>query len=91
MGIASGTNSAIREIGGVFGIAILATVFAHPGVYTSANTFIDHFKEAVWLGAAFSAIGVIAAAALPERTAAGPGTALAAHDTEVTVTAVAAA
>ena len=91
MGIASGTNSAIREIGGVFGIAILATVFSHPGVYTSPATFIDHFKEAVWLGAAFSAIGVIAAAALPRRTAAGAGPALAAHDTEVTVTAVAAA
>jgi EmrB/QacA subfamily drug resistance transporter len=91
MGIASGTNSAIREIGGVFGIGILATVFAHPGVYTSSATFIDHFKEAVWLGAAFSAIGVIAAGALPGRTSAALGSTLPAHDTEVTVTAVAAA
>jgi MFS family permease len=90
MGIASGTNSAIREIGGVFGIAILATVFAHPGVYTSPNTFIDHFKDAVWLGAAFSAIGVIAAAALPGRTSAGPGSSLLAQDTDITDVAVAA-
>jgi EmrB/QacA subfamily drug resistance transporter len=67
MGIASGTNSALREIGGVFGIAILASVFAHSGVYTSPSTFIDHFKDAVWLGAAFSAVGIIAAAALPAR------------------------
>jgi EmrB/QacA subfamily drug resistance transporter len=67
MGIASGTNSALREIGGVLGIAILATIFAHPGNYTSAHTFIEHFKNAVWLGAAFSAIGMIAAAALPGR------------------------
>jgi EmrB/QacA subfamily drug resistance transporter len=67
MGIASGTNSSIREIGGVFGIAILAAVFANPGVYTSADTFIDHFKTAVWLGAAFSAIGIIAAVAQPRR------------------------
>ncbi|MDT4925639.1 MAG: hypothetical protein QOG01_3352 [Pseudonocardiales bacterium] len=67
MGIASGTNSALREIGGVFGIAILAAVFVHPGVYTSPSTFIGHFKHAVWLGAAFSAIGIVAAAALPRR------------------------
>jgi EmrB/QacA subfamily drug resistance transporter len=67
MGIASGTNSALREIGGVFGIAILASVFAHPGVYTSPSNFIDHFTNAVWLGATFSAVGILAAAALPAR------------------------
>jgi EmrB/QacA subfamily drug resistance transporter len=67
MGIASGTNSALREIGGVFGIAILASVFAHSGVYASPSAFIDHFKNAVWLGAAFSAVGILAAAALPAR------------------------
>jgi MFS family permease len=68
MGIASGTNSSIREVGGVFGIAILAAVFANSGVYTSSAIFIDHFKHAVWVGAAFSAIGIIAAVALPRRT-----------------------
>ncbi len=67
MGIASGTNSSLREIGGVFGVAILASVFAHPGDYGSTQVFIDHFKDAVWVGAAFSAIGIIAAAALPGR------------------------
>jgi MFS family permease len=67
MGIASGTNSALREIGGVFGIAILASVFAHSGVYGSPTIFIDHFKDAVWLGAAFSAVGILAAVALPPR------------------------
>jgi hypothetical protein len=45
MGIASGTNSALREIGGVFGIAILASVFADPGNYTSAHTFVNKFQE----------------------------------------------
>jgi EmrB/QacA subfamily drug resistance transporter len=68
MGIASGTNSALREIGGVFGVAILATVFANSGDYTSAQTFVHHFKHAAWLGAGFSAIGILAAAALPGRT-----------------------
>ena len=35
-GVASGTNSALRELGGVFGVAILAAVFTHHGVYASA-------------------------------------------------------
>jgi MFS family permease len=67
MGIASGTNSSLRELGGVFGIAILATVFSHPGDYSSSRTFIDHFSNAVALGAGFSALGIVAAAALPGR------------------------
>jgi EmrB/QacA subfamily drug resistance transporter len=87
MGIASGTNSALRELGGVFGIAILATVFAHTGVYTSPSIFIDHFKNAVWLGAAFSAVGIIAAAFLPGRRHAEPGLPLLAHDADLAVAA----
>lgn len=67
MGIASGTNSAVREIGGVFGVAVLATLFAGHGDYTSVPTFVHHFKHAVWLGATFSAVGIFAAAALPAR------------------------
>jgi EmrB/QacA subfamily drug resistance transporter len=68
MGIASGTNSSLREIGGVFGVAILASVFGSSDVYRSARTFVDHFSDALWVGAAFSAIGVLAAAALPKRS-----------------------
>jgi EmrB/QacA subfamily drug resistance transporter len=65
VGIASGTNSSLREIGGVFGIAVLAAVFAGPGVYASAQSFVDHFTNAVWLGAAFSAVGILGVLALP--------------------------
>ena len=57
MGIASGTNSSLREIGGVFGVAILASVFGSSDVYGSARTFVDHFTDALWVGAAFSAVG----------------------------------
>jgi EmrB/QacA subfamily drug resistance transporter len=67
VGIASGTNSAVREIGGVFGVAILASVFANAGDFTSSQTFIDHFTTALWCGAALSAIGIFAAAAVPGR------------------------
>jgi EmrB/QacA subfamily drug resistance transporter len=69
MGIASGTNSSVREIGGVFGIAVLASVFASAGVYTSRQTFVDHFSTALWVGAALSAAGILAAAALPKHIA----------------------
>src|SRR5205814_8456781 len=32
-GQASGANNAIRELGGVFGVAVLASIFAHYGGY----------------------------------------------------------
>src|SRR6478752_1539526 len=40
-GQASGANSAIRELGGVFGVAVLASVFTHYGSYASPATFSD--------------------------------------------------
>jgi MFS family permease len=60
-GVASGTNSTIRELGGVFGVAVLATVFARHGVYTSHRTFVDGFTQAIWIAVGFSALGVGAA------------------------------
>jgi EmrB/QacA subfamily drug resistance transporter len=72
IGVASGTNSALRELGGVFGVAVLASVFARGGVYSSPTTFVDGFSAALWVGAAFSAIGAVmavSAARRPERTA----------------------
>ena len=36
-GKASGANNAIRELGGVFGVAVLASVFAHAGGYRTAD------------------------------------------------------
>jgi MFS family permease len=61
VGVASGTNSALREIGGVFGVAVLASVFARPGVYTSPAIFVEGFKAALWVAAGFSAAGAVAA------------------------------
>jgi EmrB/QacA subfamily drug resistance transporter len=61
VGIAAGTNSALRELGGVFGVAVLASVFTRQGVYTSPQTFVDGFVPALWVGAAFSAVGVVMA------------------------------
>ena len=61
IGIASGTNSALRELGGAFGVAILASVFTRPGAYTSASVFAAGFSSALWAGAALSALGILAA------------------------------
>src|SRR5206468_9897948 len=57
-GIAAGTNSALRELGGVFGVAVLASVFSRPGVYHSPDTFVAGFRSALWVAVAFSAAGI---------------------------------
>jgi len=67
-GQASGANSAIRELGGVFGVAVLASVFAHYGGYRSGHTFVAGLTPAVWIGAAVVAVGALAAFAIPLRT-----------------------
>ena len=36
-GKASGANNAIREVGGVFGVAVLASLFAHYGGYETPD------------------------------------------------------
>src|SRR5262252_5279601 len=61
-GIASGANNAIRELGGVFGIAVLGAVFSARGGYTSGTAFVSGLTPAVWVGGA--AVAAAAAAAL---------------------------
>jgi MFS family permease len=46
-GQASGANNAIRELGGVVGIALLAAVFNGAGSYTTPETFVDGLTPAV--------------------------------------------
>jgi MFS family permease len=60
-GVASGANSTIRELGGVFGVAVLASVFSRPGVYASHTAFVHGFTHAIWVAVGFSALGVLAA------------------------------
>ena len=61
-GKASGATNAIRELGGVFGVAVLASVFAHAGGYRTANTFTLGTSTAVWIGGGLVALGAVAAA-----------------------------
>jgi EmrB/QacA subfamily drug resistance transporter len=67
-GKASGANNAIRELGGVFGVAVLASIFAHVGGYGSDQAFSDGMNTAVLAGAAVVALGAAAAFAIPART-----------------------
>jgi EmrB/QacA subfamily drug resistance transporter len=60
-GQASGANNAIRELGGVFGVAVLASVFSHYGGYQGGGAFVDGMTPAVWIGAAVVAVGALAA------------------------------
>ena len=66
-GQASGANNAIRELGGVFGVAVLASVFSHYGGYQSGASFVDGLTPAVWIGAALVGVGALAALAIPSR------------------------
>jgi EmrB/QacA subfamily drug resistance transporter len=63
-GQASGANNAIRELGGVFGVAVLAAVFTASGSYRSGQQFVDGMNPAVMIGAALVAVGAIAAFAI---------------------------
>ncbi|MGO9977236.1 MAG: DHA2 family efflux MFS transporter permease subunit [Solirubrobacteraceae bacterium] len=67
-GQASGATNAIRELGGVLGIAVLATVFTSHGSYLSPQAFVDGLVPAMWVGTGVLATGALIAAALPFST-----------------------
>ena len=51
-GQASGATNTIRELGGVFGVAVLASVFSSHGSYTSGHAFVSGIVPALWVGVA---------------------------------------
>lgn len=66
-GIASGTNNAVRELGGVLGIAVLGAVFSGFGGYASGASFVAGLLPAVWFGTAVVGAGAIVALLLTGR------------------------
>jgi MFS family permease len=64
-GQASGATNAIRELGGVLGIAVLASVFTAAGGYASPAIFVAGLRPAVVVGAAVLGVGALAALAVP--------------------------
>ena len=57
LGKAAGANSMMRELGGVFGVAVAAAVFAGAGSFASADAFLDGFAPAIAVVAALSLAG----------------------------------
>jgi MFS family permease len=80
-GQASGATNAMREIGGVFGIAVLATIFSNFGGYASGSSFVSGVQPAAIVAAAVLVIGAGAALFVPKlrtvdrRTESGESTA----------------
>ncbi len=69
-GQASGANNAIREVGGVFGVAVLSTVFAGSGSFASPLAYVDGVRPALWVATAVVAAGALVALGLPRRAGA---------------------
>jgi EmrB/QacA subfamily drug resistance transporter len=64
---ASGVNSTMRELGGVFGIAVTVAVFGAVGGYGSPAEFVHGFRAALLAGAGLSLLGAVAGSRLPTR------------------------
>ena len=73
VGIAAGANSMLRELGGVFGIAVAVAVFAGAGGYASAAAFTDGLAPAMGAAAGLALVGAAVALALPGRRTATAG------------------
>jgi MFS family permease len=72
LGPASGVNNAVREIGGVLGIAVVALAFTSAGSFTSHTTVAHGFRAASTLCAALSLVGALAGTLTPPPPTAGP-------------------
>jgi len=70
-GKASGANNTIRELGGVFGVAVLAAIFSANGSYASPQAYVDGIIPAMAAGAAAVAAATALATRLP-TLATGP-------------------
>ena len=67
IGKASGAFSMLRQLSQVFGVAILAAVFAGVGGFGSAWTFSHGFTAAISVAAALALVGACAGLVLPGR------------------------
>jgi MFS family permease len=67
IGTASGAYTTMRQLGGAFGVAVLAAAFAATGSYTTPAAFTNGFTTAFALAAGIALVGAITAAMLPSR------------------------
>ena len=69
-GKASGATNTIREVGGVFGVAVLAAVFSANGNYGTPTSYVAGLQPAIAIGAVVVGLGALAALAIPARAGA---------------------
>ena len=69
-GKASGATNTIREVGGVFGVAVLAAIFSANGDYGTPAAYVAGLQPAVAVGAVVVGLGAIAALFIPARAGA---------------------
>jgi EmrB/QacA subfamily drug resistance transporter len=67
LGEASGTYNMLRQLGGVFGLAVTVAVFAAHGGYTTPRAFADGFSPALAAASGLSFVGALAGFAIPSR------------------------
>jgi EmrB/QacA subfamily drug resistance transporter len=67
IGTASGTFNMLRQLGGVFGIAIAVAVFGGTGSFASPAAFSAGFTAAIWISAALGVAGAVSALGIPAR------------------------
>jgi len=67
VGKASGATNTIRELGGVLGIAVLASVFSATGSYATPAAFTAGLKPALLVAAAVLVTGALAGLLVPGR------------------------
>ncbi|MBE1470655.1 DHA2 family efflux MFS transporter permease subunit [Kibdelosporangium phytohabitans] len=67
IGKASGAFSAMRQLGGAFGVAVLVVGFTAAGSYTTSETFTDGFAAAVVASAVLAVAGALAGSVIPRR------------------------
>ena len=74
-GQASGATNTIREVGGVLGVAVLATVFTNAGGMATPQEFVDGLVPAIWVGSAVLGVSALLALLVPGkgRAASRPG------------------
>ena len=64
LGTASGANSTLQRLGGVFGVAVATTVFTASGRLSPATAFTVGLRPALAVAAGLSALGVLTALGL---------------------------
>src|SRR6266545_1884733 len=67
IGKASGAYNTLRQLGGVFGVAVVVSVFTGTGSYATVASFTDGFIPAIGVSPALSVVAALAGLAMPRR------------------------